>query len=107
MFPDGSIAPAPYTCIILCRVPNEWVGAGHLSGEKLEKLFEKMYGENWRAGNDDGSHYVVLSVEGKMLNSQEENPAADEKPGTNNDRRYWYFHVTDREEWIEVDASAF
>lgn len=46
MFSNGNIAPASYSCEVFCRVPDRWTGEGHLSGEKLEKLFEKIYGED-------------------------------------------------------------
>jgi len=45
------------------RVPDDWLQDGVLVPERRERLFEYLYGTEWRLGNGDGSKYVVLKVE--------------------------------------------
>ena len=61
-FPSGQVALASYRCVVYCRTPADWLTAGQLEPATLELLFEMLYGEHWRAGNSDGSAYVVSQV---------------------------------------------
>lgn len=45
------------------RLPDAWLHEGKLLPEKQEALLRHLYGSNWRMGNEDGSMYVVLSIE--------------------------------------------
>ena len=45
------------------KIPSKWLENGNLNKERVEKLFEDIYGPNWRFGNDDGSRYKVLTHE--------------------------------------------
>jgi len=67
MLPSGFVAPSSFTCNIYCRVPNDWVEGGRLKESHLEKFFEKLYGDNWRMGNSDGSRYVVQDQYSQLL----------------------------------------
>jgi hypothetical protein len=53
------------------RVPDEWLENGTLVGERREHLLAHLYGSNWRLGNDDGSKYVVLTIDEHELSDAE------------------------------------
>lgn len=107
MFPSGFTAPASYTCSIFCRVAPDWLDGDQLKMAKLEAVFEKLYGENWREGNDDGSQYVVQSVESRILTSAEEQTAPWRGVSNNDEYHYWFYHVTDMGELQNVESSEF
>lgn len=100
---SGFLSEASYQCLIYCRVPDDWVdGEIPVSDElwlkgpalkpaRLEAVFEKLYGDTWRQGNEDGSQYVVLSSGQRLLNPRrgEETPWRDDDP---NDRRFRFFY---------------
>ena len=79
--PSGARTDAPYTTLIYCRVPKDWVTGEAASDskelwlkgvqlvpEQLEKVFEALYGPLWRNGNSDGSRYEVLAHGTRLLN---------------------------------------
>ena len=107
MFPSGFTAPASYACIIFCRVPPDWLDGDHLRMAKLEAVFEKLYGQHWRAGNDDGSQYVVLSVEARILSDAEEQTAPWQGVSNNDEYHYWFYHVTAMGELQQVEVTEF
>ncbi|MBL1178665.1 hypothetical protein [Pantanalinema sp. GBBB05] len=45
------------------RVPDVWLEKGVLGSERREILLEHLYGINWRLGNEDGSKYIVLTID--------------------------------------------
>lgn len=106
-FPSGFIAQASYSCIIFCRVPADWLEGSVLKADKLEEIFETLYGESWRQGNEDGSQYVVLSAESRVLTPAEEQSVIWQ--GLSNDREshYWFYHVLDNGEFKQVESSEF
>lgn len=53
------------------RLPDAWLHGGKLLPEKQEALLRHDYGPNWRAGNEDGSMYVVLGIEEHELTPSE------------------------------------
>jgi len=102
--PSGFVAGSHYSCLAYCKVPGDWRDGGDipestelwikgrsLKPDKLESLYEGLYGTTWRGGNSDGSQYVV-AVKGALLL----NPArAGERPWQHddpNDKRYKYFY---------------
>jgi hypothetical protein len=48
-------------------VPDAWIENGALSHEGLERVYQNLYGPNWRLGNGDGSQYVVLESRSRVL----------------------------------------
>ncbi len=78
--PTGFVAPSPYRCLIYCKVPDDWVTGSSLESnelwlkgpalkpDKLEILYQALYGKTWRAGNADGSQYVVMASGARLLN---------------------------------------
>lgn len=107
MLPSGFIAPASYSCIIFCRVSPDWLEGDQLHMAKLETVFENLYGEHWRAGNDDGSRYVVQSVEARILTPAEEQSAPWQSVSNNGEYHYWFYHVTAAGELQKVDSLDF
>ena len=53
------------------RVPDEWLENGTLVPSRREHLLAHLYGSNWRLGNDDGSKYVVLTLDEHELSDAE------------------------------------
>lgn len=107
MFPSGFTALAAYSCIIFCRVPPEWLDGDKLEATKLEAVFEKLYGENWRAGNVDGSRYVVQNVESRVLTPAEEQTSSWRAASNNREYHYWFYHVSAAGELQEAGAQSF
>lgn len=105
--PSGFVAESPYSCLVYCKVPGDWLDGGgggnvpasdelwikgrSLKPDKLERLYEGLYGATWRGGNSDGSQYVVALKGALRLN-----PArAGERPWQHDDpddKRYRHFH---------------
>jgi hypothetical protein len=107
MFPSGFTAPASYTCIIFCRVSPDWLEDGQVKMAKMEMVFEHLYGKHWRAGNDDGSRYVVLSVEARILTTAEEQTAPWLGLNNNVEYHYWFYHLSATGELQNVESSGF
>jgi hypothetical protein len=107
MLPSGFVAPAAYSCVIFCRVPTECVEGDHLNAAKLEAVFENLYGANWRAGNVDGSRYVVGNVQSHVLTSADEQTAPWQSVSNNSEYHYWFFHDSATGELQAVTASEF
>jgi hypothetical protein len=60
-FPSGFVSKADYALNIYYHVPSDWTDGGELNAAGQEKIFEFLYGADWRNGNDDGSRYVVIN----------------------------------------------
>ena len=107
-FPSGQVADAPYSNLLYCKVPNDWIqgdlpsaddlwlNGPTLIPERLEQIFATLYGASWRSGNSDGSRYVVRGHGMRVLN-----PArAGEQPWLQDDlqkkdMRYYYYIASD------------
>ncbi|HEY9401705.1 MAG TPA: hypothetical protein VIQ24_03350 [Pyrinomonadaceae bacterium] len=101
--PSGFVAESPYRCLVYCKVPGNWLEGDtpesdelwlkgvSLRPDKLEGLFEGMYGETWRGGNSDNSQYVVEVGGARLLNPRREaeRPWEQDDPG---DKRLRYFY---------------
>ena len=107
MLPSGFVAPAAYSCVIFCRVAPDWIDGDQVQAAKLETVFENLYGEGWRAGNDDGSRYVVREVKARVLTEEEEQTAPWQGASNNSEYHYWFFHVSATGELQKVEASDF
>lgn len=107
MLPSGFVAPAAYSGVIFCRVPTECVEGDNLSAAKLEAIFEKLYGADWRAGNDDDSRYVVGNVQLRVLDSAEEQSAPWQNVSNNKDYHYWFYRDSATGELQAVTPSEF
>jgi hypothetical protein len=103
MFPSGFIAPASYACVIFCHAPADWIEGGAVKAAKLEAVFQKMYGATWRNGNEDGSRFVVQSVESRALTPFEEQAIPWHGAMKCEEYQYWYYEVTDAGEVRQVE----
>ncbi|MFV2019823.1 hypothetical protein [Micromonospora sp. LOL_023] len=74
------------------RLPAEWVVDGAIPVQRREMLVDRLYGPDWRNGNPDGSRYIILGMQEKVLSDGE---AAD-KPWLA-DRAGFYVWVPDGE----------
>lgn len=74
------------------RLPAEWVVDGAIPVQRREMLVDRLYGPDWRNGNPDGSRYIILGVQEKLLSDGE---AAD-KPWLA-DRAGFYVWIPDGE----------
>jgi len=90
----GALAPAPYTCVLFCRVPADWLDGDGLREEKMEAIYAAMYGPRWRDGNDDGSQYVVRSVTTQVLGADEEEQAPWRAVTADDEHQYWFYDAT-------------
>lgn len=102
--PTGFVAESPYRCLVYCKVPGDWLEGDtpeadelwlkgvSLRPDKVERLFEAMYGKTWRGGNSDGSQYVVEVGGTRLLNPLREAERPWEQDNPNDERlRYFYF----------------
>lgn len=114
MLPSGFVSPASYTCNFFCRVPREWTDGEKIKEMYLEKIYQQVYGANWRMGNDDGSRYVVIDSFSKALTP--EVARTTQWSGTENtkDNHFWFYlaqpsgavrKVTAQEFQADIDAA--
>jgi hypothetical protein len=75
------------------RLSDElWLKGVSLRPDKVERLFEGMYGKTWRGGNSDGSQYVVEVGGTRLLNPLREAERPWEQDDPNHEHlRYFYF----------------
>jgi len=101
--PSGFVATSPYRCLAYCKVPGDWlegdipesnelwIKGPSLRPDKLERLYEGLYGKTWRGGNSDGSQYVVEVGGARLLNPLRETERPWERDDPNN-KEIRYFH---------------
>jgi hypothetical protein len=106
-FPSGFVKASDYTCHIFCRVPPDWIEGEQLKPEHLEKIYAQFYGANWRAGNSDGSRYVVQDSHTKIF--PVETVKTTKFSGTvNDDQNHFWFYIADSNNLIKsVTAEEF
>jgi hypothetical protein len=76
---EGSTAFDPLAKItrtFWCRLPGDWVVDGALREARRDCLVDHLYGPGWRTGNPDGSRYIILDMQEKLLSERE----AEAKP---------------------------
>jgi hypothetical protein len=93
---EGSIAVAPYRCIMFVRPPAAWTTANGLTDDGAEQVLCAIYGPTWREGNVDGSFFRVLEMTTVLLSDAEVSArewcAVDE----DDERfRYWFWRAED------------
>jgi hypothetical protein len=108
LLPTGFLAPAQYTCVLYLRVPAAWLNENDLGAAHKEAILELLYGKTWRAGNDDGSSYHVLSMTTASV-SDDDVAARIWRYHQAEDRRYqyWYYHATDFGEFEPREQATF
>lgn len=111
--PNGFVAPGGKTQIVHALVPADWaqgefVDAGEdwpegvlLKAEAFDRICEALYGLHWRQGNEDGSCYVIRSVDARA-----HHPDRAWKHQPSPDFQYHYFQA-DADGRVRVsDAQA-
>ena len=114
MLPSGFVKQATYDCVFYCRVPTDWTENGDLKAAHLEKIYEKVYGATWRAGNGDGSRYVVEKSYSNVI-KPEALKNIDWTNSPNSEKEHFFYYiggengevksVTPQEFQKDVDAS--
>lgn len=107
MLPSGFVSPASYTCNYFCRVPAGWTDGDKLKDEHLEKIYRQVYGPVWRAGNSDGSRYVVQDSYSKVF--PPETVKTTTFAGTENtaDNHFWFYLADEAGAINNVTADEF
>ena len=105
---SGTVWEAEYDSTIFWRLPTEWIEGESVKAEKLEVVYKLLYGANWRYGNEDGSRYLVLRPDTHILTTAEEQG----EPWRNlnlqdKNHHYWFFKVSDSNEVVRVQQTAF
>lgn len=91
---EDILIPADTTCVIHLRAPRIWLSGDALREDRLERVYEAMYGATWRQGNIDGSYFRVLSVRIEMLSDDAAHARAwCEYDEDDEERRYWFWRV--------------
>lgn len=68
--PRRSATKAYWYCL-----PSGWFEMDTLPADKLELIYEHIYGRSWRSGNGDGSRYIVLKTDLCVLGPNENDNA--------------------------------
>lgn len=71
---DGAHAVNPLakvTRTFWYRLPPGWICDGRLEPRRREQLVDLLYGPGWRTGNGDGSRYVILELQERVLSVDE------------------------------------
>jgi hypothetical protein len=91
---EDVLIPADTTCVIHLRAPHSWLSGDALPADRMERVYEAMYGPTWRDGNIDGSYFRVLSVASQVLSEEAAHARAwcdyDEDDEAH---RYWFWRV--------------
>lgn len=106
-FHSGFVKKSDYQCSFFCWIPRAWTENLQLKAEYLEKLYEQFYGANWRAGNSDGSRYVVLEANSSVI-SPERLQETDWSVVQNNElNKYWFYKGETDGTFQKVSADEF
>lgn len=114
-FPSGFVTEASYKLNIFCRVPTDWTDGERLKINTLEKIFEFLYGANWRNGNDDGSRYMVIDSFSRVYDDETVKKTRWEGIRNTDDVHYRFYlanadgtirAVTDAEFQAEIEAES-
>ncbi|MBS2038687.1 hypothetical protein JST97_27145 [bacterium] len=79
---------ADYRLLVYVRVPPTWLEGEDLVPSAKEAVLARMYGPNWRSGNQDGSFYVVLRCSCRAMS-----PSEEAAGGWRQTPHSWYYRV--------------
>ncbi|HMS39913.1 MAG TPA: hypothetical protein PKE69_06795 [Pyrinomonadaceae bacterium] len=105
--PSGFVKKSTYNCNFFCWIPREWTEDLQLKPEYLEKLNEQFYGANWRAGNSDGSRYVVLEANSAVMSPERVQGTNWNVVQNNELNRYWFYIGEANGAFRNVTADEF
>lgn len=80
------------------KVPSEFLTGEHLSENGIDRILEFLYGENWQAGNEDGSRFMILQTKSQLLSDAN----ADEW----RDRSYCY-KIGEKGDFSKISPQEF
>jgi hypothetical protein len=106
-FPSGFVKKSDYNCNFFCWIPREWTEDLQLKSEYLEKLYEQFYGANWRAGNSDGSRYVVLEANSAVISPERVKETKWNLVENSEVNRYWFYVGEANGAFTKVSADEF
>lgn len=89
--PSGFVSKSTYNCNFFCWIPREWTEDLQLKNEYLEKLYMRFYGANWRAGNSDGSRYVVLESNSAVMSPERAQNTKWNVVKNTEFNQYWFY----------------
>lgn len=107
MLPSDFISQATYSCNFYCRVPPHWTEGGKIKETYLERIYQQVYGVNWRSGNDDGSRYVVLDSFSEVIAPDVVKTTSWSKTENTPDMKFWYYIANEAGEIKNVTAEEF
>ncbi len=107
MLPSGFVKNSSYQCNFFCWIPREWTVDLQLKTEYLEKLYEQFYGANWRAGNSDGSRYVVIESNSAVISPERVEATNWNVVQKNELNRYWFYIGEVGGTFRNVEADEF
>ncbi len=107
MLPSGFVSPATYTCNFYARLPLDFFDGEKLKENRLEKLYEKVYGKTWRNGNEDGSRYVVINSSSKILGSEDLRTINFSGLKTTEENQFWFYAADETGNLESLTAEEF
>lgn len=107
MLPSGFVSQATFACNFYARVPAGWIDGEKLKEDKLEKIYQKVYGETWRNGNSDGSRYVVLESSTEILTADELKSTKFDELKTTDDDQFWFYKADESGNLDKLEAGEF
>lgn len=107
MLPSDFVKKSSYNCNFFCWIPREWTEDLQLKTEYLEKLYEQFYGAGWRAGNSDGSRYVVLEANSAVISPERVESTKWNVVQNNELNRYWFYIGEANGTFKSVTADEF
>lgn len=107
MLPSDFVKKSSYNCNFFCWIPREWTEDLQLKPEYLEKLYEQFYGAGWRAGNSDGSRYVVLEANSSVISPERVEATKWNVVQNNELNRYWFYIGEANGTFKSVTADEF
>jgi len=107
MLPSDFVKKSSYNCNFFCWIPREWTEDLQLKPEYLEKLYDQFYGAGWRAGNSDGSRYVVLEANSSVISPERVESTKWNIVQNNELNRYWFYIGEANGTFKSVSADEF
>ncbi len=104
---EYSGSPASYFCNYFCRVPGDWTEGNRLKENYLERIFEKIYGQNWRAGDDDGIQFVIKDLNTTILPHRMVKKIKWSITKDNKQNHFWFYIASETGEMNPVSAAEF
>ena len=103
---DYSGSPASYFDNYFCRVPGDWTEGNRLKENYLEKIFEEIYGQNWRS-EDDGLQFVIKYLNTTILPPRMVKKIKWSITKNNQENHFWFYIAAESGEVKQISATEF